>query len=381
MNRPDVTGSYDVAGLEFSVAEREGRLLMIQPEVPQGFEPVLEWTGTDSLEITSGPWAGTAVEVEQEHGRAIRLLAGGVIPIERTSRAPASQPGTGLLAPDYPADPKRDSVFEAAWKQKPSEGFMSAPSQYPTHLFVRWLMEKEAFIFHGSNRLDIESFQPVRESMEIANRGGHGNLGAVYGTHDALWAMFFAIVDRARARGSIRNGVATYTSTGGASVDLYQFSIEHQSLRENPFQSGALYILPRDRFERIPLYPGGPPTNEWACFETIQPIASISVEPQDFPFLDEIGGHNDDDLLRFSSLQSEIRAHVIGVVRIDNGVRVDFDSGLNPEERDDWLELGRRMFPDVKRIVIDRTTVELSGPAAFVHSVEQEYKEWLAETD
>ncbi|HEY5652035.1 MAG TPA: hypothetical protein VIW46_11340, partial [Acidimicrobiia bacterium] len=138
-------------------------------------------------------------------------------------------------------------------------------------------MTTDSVIFHGSNRTDIDEFVPQRASMELNDTGGRGNLGAIYGTHDGLWAMFFAIIDRGRLRGSIRNGSTRYeTPDRTQSVDRYHFSVHHEMLESAPYTTGALYLLPRAAFDRVPIYPGGPLSNEWACHEPIRPLARLT---------------------------------------------------------------------------------------------------------
>ena len=163
-------------------------------------------------------------------------------------------------------------------------------------------MSLDAFIFHGSNETDLEIFHPVRTSVELRDHGERGNLGAVYGTHDGLWALFFAVIDRSRLEGSIRNGVSRWEAPDGRRLDTYQFSIHHASLPERPFTTGALYVLPRDSFERLPFYPGGPLSDEWASTQPVRPRASVIIEPDDFPFLDRIAAHDDGPLLEMMSL-------------------------------------------------------------------------------
>lgn len=50
---------------------------------------------------------------------------------------------------------------------------------------------------------------------------------------------------------------------------------------------------------------------------------------------------------------------------------------LDDAIRDEWIEMGRRFFPDVDRRLVDDTTVEMIGPPAFVHTMERR----LAERD
>ena len=232
---------------------------------------------------------------------------------------------------------------------------------------------REVVIFHGSNDPGIEAFEPVRRSMELRDHAGRGNLGAVYGTHDGIWSMFFAVVDRSRLQGSIRNGVGTYhRRAGGDALDLYRFSIADVVLGDRPFTTGALYLLPRDAFVRIPLYPGGPPSNEWACHTTVEPLARLVVCPGDFPFLESIGGHDDGPLIELGRLGDRVYDAVVTARRIDDGVEVVTRAGRDVVGR--LIEISREVYPDVVRTAADHpdgTLVRMTGPPAFVQGIER----------
>ncbi|HSM02033.1 MAG TPA: hypothetical protein VK960_06300 [Acidimicrobiia bacterium] len=371
----DPTGHFAIFDFGFTITDHGGTLVMAAPGVPEGYEPRLERVGPTGLRVTTGYLAGAEMELTVEEGGVTGGLIGGAIPVLRLDGPPEQVPGGGLVAPDLGDDAERDRVFEDRWTTALADGAATA-DPYPVYSLVQWLMRRDEVIFHGSNRTEIEEFTPRRESMEIGNTGGHGNLGAVYGTHDGLWAMFFAVIDRSRLRGSIRNGVGMYESGSGDRIDLYRFSVDHRSLDARPFTDGMLYILPRDRFERIPLYPGGPPSNEWACHEPVRPLTKIAVAPTDFPFLDQIGAHDDGELVRLSELNDEVYARVVDAIPITGGFRLVFE-GLVPAVRDEWMALGQRFFPDVGRRLIDDTTVEMTGPPAFIHTMERR----LAERD
>jgi hypothetical protein len=368
MSAVDPTGHYSIADWGFTVEDRDGTLVMATPGAPEGYEPRLERSGETGLKIVSGFLAEAEIELAvDEEGRVIGGTAGGVIPVERLDSPPQITPGGGLRAPVMPPDPARDRLFAERWAET-APGGIPVIDDHPVHVFVEWLSRCDEVIFHGSTRTDIEEFVPRRESMEIGNDGRQGNLGAVYGTQYGLWAMFFAIIDRSSLRGSIRNGVGMYESASGDRLDLYRFSVDHRSLPNRPFAAGMLYMLPRDRFERMALYPGGPFGNEWACFEPVRPVARLPVEPEDFPFLDQIGGHDDGDLVRLSEVGVEVFAHLSGYAPITDGFRLVFED-LDPSMRDEWIELGRRFYPDVSRTLVDEVTVEMTGPQAFLDTM------------
>lgn len=101
------------------------------------------------------------------------------------------------------------------------------------------------------------------------------------------------------------------------------------------------------------------------------------LEPEDFPFLDEIGGHDDGELIRLNELSGEVFGSLVGASRVDGGFRLTISPGLDGEVLDEWLELGQRFFPDMSRNLIGDTTVELLGPPALIHTLEDQLEEFL----
>jgi len=253
---------------------------------------------------------------------------------------------------------------------------------YAPHRLVRWLMANRLVIFHGSNRLDLDELSPIRKSMELADTAGRGNLGAVYGTHDGLWSMFFAVVDRARLVGSIRNGVDSHRSVGGDELDLYHFSLHHESLSQRPFTTGAVYLLPRLRFERLPLYPGGPASHEWACDGPVRPLARLIVRPEDCPFLDQIGGHDDTELIDFGRLADSVYDEAVSARLIEGGIEIA--TICDGATVDGLVEASRRFYPDVVCTPADQplgTLLTMTGPAAFQQAMATRFGHLLDASD
>lgn len=241
-------------------------------------------------------------------------------------------------------------------------------------------MTTDSVIFHGSNRTDIDEFVPQRASMELNDTGGRGNHGAIYGTHDGLWAMFFAIIDRGRLRGSIRNGSTRYeTPDRTQSVDRYHFSVHHEMLESAPYTTGALYLLPRAAFDRVPIYPGGPLSNEWACHEPIRPLARLTIAPEDFPF--SIGGHDDGPLLVLDDLGTQVYEGVTSARRTEQGFEIVTSTDRGVIDR--FVDLSHEFYPDVSRVAEATdggTRVEMTGPPAFLHGTEKRLGRYLRRT-
>ncbi|MBN2543007.1 hypothetical protein JXI42_09105 [bacterium] len=84
------------------------------------------------------------------------------------------------------------------------------------------------------------------------------------------------------------------------SKPFYFFSITDSVLVKKPWCKGAVYLLPRDSFEQEPaqnfqgvevIFP------HWIGKSTVDPIGKLEVGPEDFPFLDQIRGHDEKKLL------------------------------------------------------------------------------------
>ena len=265
---PDgLIGDWSMSGMDVSIVETASGLAVRFPEAPNGFENVLERSTESSYVVSGGPFGGAVIEASADGTRTVTATIGGIVPLTRLDRPAAAPPGSGLVAPELTLTTAEEAGFEALWQslnRHPDGRTIDDEIQGSPHRFVQWLMTQDTVIFHGSNRRDIDEFRPQRGSMELNDTGGRGNLG-VYGTHDGLWSMFFAIVDRDRLRGSIRNGSMRFETTARDRwVNMYHFSIHHEVLETAPFTTGALYLLPRSAFERLSFYPGGPLSNEWA---------------------------------------------------------------------------------------------------------------------
>ena len=358
-----IEGHYRGQGMAFSVTRRGDELAMDVPEAPAGVEPRLTETEGGWV-IRGGPFSGVSVRPDGDG-----LVMADLFPMERVVDPPSLEPGHGLLAPEPPPD---DPIFSDLWETAQQlDGAALDLDGVPPHRFVQWLLSRDIVIFHGSNDRTIDEFLPRRTSLELHDVGGRGNLGAIYGTHDGLWSMFFATVDRSALRGSISNGVARYDAPDGRTVDVYHFSVSSESLPERPFTAGALYLLPRDTFERIPFFPGGPPSPEWASHEPVRPICRILLEPEDFPFLDDIGGHDDGPLLELEELTNDVFDAATSAERIDGGFR--FTTTADPGAVARWAELGSSFFPDMQRTVESDETgsaVTMTGPPALLHVME-----------
>jgi len=378
-------GWYATYGFTVEIRREAGELLAAVPGVPPGYEMRLLPAGGHSFRIVGGPLMGAVVAFRLGAGGRAEAIAAGPEELLRVARDQVKppEPHTFLRAPHLAADAARDRAFADLFQsilERHDGSWIDYHLPYPKHEFLRFASDRESVLFHGSGRPDIDAFRPRRTSYELRDRTGRGNQQAVYATQDALWAMFFAIVDRSRITGSIRNGVQVYHNRDGEPLALYNFSVNRESLAEQPWRSGALYFLGRGLFVRMPLA-GQAMSNEWASPVAVKPLARLRVEPEDFPFLHQIGGHDDGALLRFNQLEKTIVEAVTGVQ--DEGGHLLLTLRRTPELAErlaEFLELQREFVPAASASVIDGEPARISvgGPAAFMQVLRDSLDRHLA---
>lgn len=180
-----------------------------------------------------------------------------------------------------------DQIEHAAGK------FASYDLALPKWQFLNYLAESKAVLFHGSGASDIDEFEP-RKSVDADD---FGDQKAVYASSDAIWATFFAIVNRPRYVRSLSNTCVRKPVSADAVKSLYFFSINADAFEHQPWRPGTLYVLPRKSFEPQASDPDNG-TAQWRSFEQVRPLAKLTVSPEDFPFLNDIRGHDTETLIR-----------------------------------------------------------------------------------
>jgi hypothetical protein len=117
---------------------------------------------------------------------------------------------------------------------------------------------------------------------------------AVYAAKDGLWAMFFAILDRSHYTIATSNAcIRLVDKARQVSEPRYVFSISHSALRQHPWRNGIIYMLPGDSFVNQPSLQFGAyevQLLQLASLVPVKPFAHLEVNPEDFPFLENIRG-------------------------------------------------------------------------------------------
>jgi hypothetical protein len=144
----------------------------------------------------------------------------------------------------------------------------------PKHAFFRHLLERRPVLLHGTGDPSIARFEPRRQT-DYDNEW----TDAVFATDDAIWPIFFAVVNRPVVRSLINGCSRRYGESH------YYFSIGADPRSGESWRSGWVYVLPRETFR---LHPSGP---EWLSPVAVRPLARLRVEPGDFPFLRDVVQH------------------------------------------------------------------------------------------
>jgi hypothetical protein len=173
---------------------------------------------------------------------------------------------------------------------------------FPKWQFLSHICESKNLVLHGSQNLEIEVVEP----RQAKDTKAFSNQAAIYATTDGIWVLYFAILDRRKypEMTLFNSCLQARTSPEQLSEPLYFFSITHSVLLRKPWCTGAVYILPRQSFTQEPvqqvqgaeiIFP------HWIGSKPARPIAKLIVGPDDFPFLNQIHGHNNEKLFRMAS--------------------------------------------------------------------------------
>jgi len=163
--------------------------------------------------------------------------------------------------------------------------------------FLCGVAERRRIAFHGTGDPNIESFEP-RQPIDYAP---FGDQKAVFATSDPIWAMFYAIVDRDRYDITLNNGCIIVLDEDFP--PHYYFSISRGALAQRPWRTGYVYLLPAEGFVEQESGPYGgyqARVPQLASPEAVAPFARIRITPDDFPFLGDIRGHDDERLAEYA---------------------------------------------------------------------------------
>lgn len=196
-----------------------------------------------------------------------------------------------MARPGPPPDAATRAEFDELLATAVADGadqFLDYPLRAPKWQFLCHAADRGGFVLHGTGAAEIATFEPRQpaDATEFGNRNG------VYAAADGIWPMYFAILDRERHDMGLLN--ACIRPRGGPH-SYYFFSISRSALAHQPWRDGVVYLLPADGFElQPPITIGGQQILIAQAVNTapVRPVAKLRVEPGEFPFLQQIRGHD-----------------------------------------------------------------------------------------
>jgi hypothetical protein len=207
-----------------------------------------------------------------------------------------------LPRPRFDKTSEMMTAFDTLLQSTPMGGFVNYSLPFPKWQFLSYLCETRDLVLHGSQNLEIELVEPrqANDKKEFSNQL------AIYATTDGIFVLYFAILDRKRypEMTLFNSCFQVRISPDHWGEQLYFFSITQSVILQKPWCTGAIYILPQQFFIQEStqqaqgteiLFP------HWFSSQPAHPIAKLLVKPDDFPFLDQIHGHNDEKLVQLAS--------------------------------------------------------------------------------
>lgn len=189
-----------------------------------------------------------------------------------------------LEAPPMTLDDATRAAFRAALDARDETRL---PSGTPRWAWLQWLAER-GFLLHGSNRADLAVFEP--RTPHDLSPDEFSKRTAVFAASDGVWAMMYALTDRAKVKRVLNTAVQVRHADGWSTM-RYFLSLAPREEKVTDGRSllrgGSVYVLPRDGFERMPPYewPGLGDVLEphWANPRSVTALFRVSVAPADFP--------------------------------------------------------------------------------------------------
>jgi hypothetical protein len=179
-----------------------------------------------------------------------------------------------------------DHLFDSAL-QNGSNALIPYNLSYPKSDFLNYLCDWRGYVAHGSPLHDLETLEPIRKSKDLSE---FGNRQQIFASPDAMWAMWFAILDKSRYN-KTRNGCVRVGS-GAKRVKHYHFELPKSNAEDRPFTEGMIYIAHAGDFPDKRPYPlldhFNAEIEEWGSTNPVAPLARIKVNPNDFPYLDAV---------------------------------------------------------------------------------------------
>ena len=158
---------------------------------------------------------------------------------------------------------------------------------YPKLDFLNYLCDWRGLVAHGSHSSNLLELAPIRRSEEVSDLP---YIQPVFAFPDAVMALWFAILDPKQVHATSNGCVCIGREL--KREKYYHFELPSMLEGKFPFTPGTIYIA---RAESFPIRQKtrslnffGADHEQWGSESSVTPLAKITVEPQDFPYLDQV---------------------------------------------------------------------------------------------
>ena len=191
----------------------------------------------------------------------------------------------------HPETAPHAAAFDELLARTPEGGEVDYDLPVPKWWFLHHLVT-HGFLLHGSNEREIAEFE-TRPNFDAHNVR---RVDAVFASDDAIWPIYFAVVNRPVAQSYIN-----WCDHPGNGTSRYLFSIGSDPRLTESWTTGTVYVLPSDTFEQTP------DTRELTSTVPVRARARVTVEPDEFPFKDRTRSHRKGDTPRTVAIRNALR--------------------------------------------------------------------------
>jgi hypothetical protein len=181
-------------------------------------------------------------------------------------------------------------VFDSLLDRTPPGGELAYDLPWPKWWLLHHLVRR-GLLLHGTNAGEVS------ELRTRATFDAHGApIEAMFASDDAIWPLYFAVVNRPFAQSYIN-----WCEQPGNGTSRYLFSIGSDPRDPRSWTDGTIYALPRETFTQTPR------SREFTSPVPVAPRARLAVSPEDFPLKAKTRGHARGDSVRKVSLRHALR--------------------------------------------------------------------------
>ncbi|MFZ6029167.1 MAG: hypothetical protein ACOYYS_15755 [Chloroflexota bacterium] len=179
-----------------------------------------------------------------------------------------------------------DGLLDEVIARGPSD-FIAYHLPYPKIEFLLYACDWRGLVAHGSPLGDLATIEPIRKSTDTSEFGSRQQ---IFASPDAIWAAWFAILDKKKYRSTCNSCIRSGSGVGRQKA--YFFQLPAAQKHEPPFGEGTVYLCRAEDFPHRhhipPLAFFNAELEEWGSTNPVIPLAKIAIQPADFPYLDRV---------------------------------------------------------------------------------------------